>query len=334
MLSDREKIVSYLKELPPNLLGLRKSDPIEILEMTPGSYNLNYHVKVDQKEFIFRINIEPQSGLSNQIEYEFRVLKFLENHDLAPKAYHFDTSLQHFDFGILIEAYLEGPHLTLEKEDLSKVVDLLARLHSLDPVGTSFVVWEDPLADTFELARNDLIFYESKKTARKKTIRLAKKLLNKGETAIRNHRHLYHPDSLNHTDVGCDNFIKTAKGLKLIDWEKPRVDDCTYDLCCFLSEPVEMWCSQKILDSAERANFLNDYALLSGKNAERLSKKVNIREPLISLHWILWGANKLCDLKNRRTSVSLLDAHQKKAARFERIADAKNIEKLLDSWRF
>ena len=176
MISDREKVIQYLKDLPPALLGVQNSDRVEILEMTPGSYNLNYRVKIEQKEFIFRINIEQQSGLSNQIEYEFRVLKFLETHDLAPRAYHFDTSLQSFDFGILIEAYLEGPHLTLETEDISKVVDLLARLHSLDPAGTPFVVWEDPLADTFELARNDLIFYESQKTARKKTIRLAKKL--------------------------------------------------------------------------------------------------------------------------------------------------------------
>jgi thiamine kinase-like enzyme len=334
MLIDTEKIIRYVKKLPPALLGVQNSDSVEILGMTPGSYNLNYHVKVDKKEFIFRINIEPQSGLANQIEYEFRILKFLENYHIAPQTYHFDDSQQNFDFGILIEEYLEGPHLTLENGDVSQVVDLLARLHSLDPTGESFVIWQDPLADSFELARNDLIYYDSRRTAEMKTIRLAKKLLTVGEVAVRNHRHLYHPDSLNHTDVGCDNFIKTAEGLKLIDWEKPQVDDCTYDICCFLSEPVEMWCSQKVLDSTGRANFLNDYAQLSGKNAERLTEKVNIREPLISLHWILWGATKLCDLKDRRTSPSLLEAHQDKAARFERIADAANIEKLLDFWRF
>ena len=43
------------------LLDVDKTDSIEILEMTPGSYNLNFHVKVDKKEFIFRINIEQQT---------------------------------------------------------------------------------------------------------------------------------------------------------------------------------------------------------------------------------------------------------------------------------
>jgi thiamine kinase-like enzyme len=334
MLSDSEKIISYLKDLPPAVLGVQNSDSVEILGLTPGTYNLNYHIKVDQKQFIFRINIEPQSGLANQIEYEFRILKFLENHHLAPQAYYFDDSRQNFDFGILIEEYLQGHHLTLENEDVSKVVELLARLHCLDPSGKSFVIWQDPLADTFELARDDLIDYDARKTANRNTVRLAEKLLAVGEVALGRHRHLYHADSLNHTDVGCDNFIKTPGGLKLIDWEKPRVEDCSYDICCFLSEPVEMWCSQKVLNSTQRVNFINDYARLRGKNAERLMEKVNIREPLISLHWILWGATKLCDLKDQRTSPGLLAAHQEKAARFERIADAKNIEKLLDSWRF
>ncbi len=104
----QEKMIRYLRNLSPALLGVRSIDTIEILEMISGSYNLNYHVRVDQKDFIFRINIEPQSGLSNQIEYEFGVLKFLEGHRIAPKAYHFDDRRQHFDFDILIEEYLTG----------------------------------------------------------------------------------------------------------------------------------------------------------------------------------------------------------------------------------
>jgi len=328
---ESEKIKRYLRGLPPATLGVRNVDTIEILEMTPGSYNLNFHVRVDKKDFIFRINIEPQSGLAHQIEYEFKILKFLQNHRIAPKPFHFDDSQQHFDFPILIEEYLKGPFLTLEMEDVSKAVDLFVRLHSVKPANMLFMMWNDPLADTFELVRNDLIHYESKKTPEKETIRLAKKLLDSSKAMISNNRHLYHAESLNHTDVGCDNFINTAEGLKLIDWEKPRLDDRTYDLCCFLSEPVQMWCSRKILNSEDRMNFLKDYARLSGKNADHLIEKVKIREPLVSLHWILWGATKLCDLRDRRTSPRLFEAHAQKTARFERIADPENIEKLLDS---
>ena len=334
MPSQSKKIKKYLKELPPFLLGLSEIDSVEILDMLPGSYNLNYRVRVHPKEFIFRINIEPQSGLPNQIEYEFKILKFLQKQSIAPKAYHFDNDRQCFDYGILIEEYLEGPYLTLDKNDLWHVVNLLAKLHSLEPEGMQFVVWKDPLTDTYALAHNDLMQYESRGMANMKTIRLAKKLLANSKAVVKNERNLYHPDRLNHTDVSCDNFIKTAKGLKLIDWEKPRVDDCSYDICCFLSEPVQSWCSRRIMHSEDRVKFLHDYARLSGKNADRLMKKVQIREPLISLHWILWGATKLVDLKDRQTSPELLTAHEEKMTRYERIADPRNIEKIMDSALF
>ena len=73
-----------------------------------------------------------------------------------------------------------------------------------------------------------------------------------------------------------------------------------------------------------------DYARMRGKNSDRIIEKVNIREPLISLHWILWGATKLCDLADHQTSNRLVEAHEEKTARFERIADPEMIEKLLD----
>ena len=207
--------------------------------MAPGSYNLNFHVRIGQKDFIFRVNIEQQSGLAAQIEHEFNVLKFVEGHYIAPRAFHFDDSRQYFDFDILIEEYLAGPALSLEADYLPEVAELLTRLHSLDPAGMPFMIWQDPLADTYELIRGDLIGYEAVKNPDQKTIRLARVVLAKSEAQLSKRRHLFRADSLNHTDLCCENFIRTADGLRLIDWEKPRVDDDSYDLGCFLSEPAE-----------------------------------------------------------------------------------------------
>ena len=52
---------------------------------------------------------------------------------------------------------------------------------------------------------------------------------------------------------------------------------------------------------------------------------------MVSLHWILWGATKLCDLREERTSPELLGSHEEKIFRYERIARVENIEKVLDS---
>jgi len=330
MSSMQENITRYLEDLPPDLLGLRDTGSIDILQMTPGSYNLNFHVRVGQKDFIFRINIEQQSGLTNQIKNEFSVLKFLEDHCIAPQVYHFDDSRTCFDFDILIEEYLEGPPLSLQKEFLPEVAELLTRLHALDPGGMPFVIWQDPLASTFELAHGDLTGYEAARSPDKKTIRLAKKVLAKFEALLNKQRHLFQAESFTHTDLCWENFVKTAAGLRLIDWEKPRVDDGTYDICCFLSEPAELYNSRTVLNSEEREYFIDAYAGLGGENADHLKEKVNIREPLISLHWILWAATMLSNLRDQRTSPELLEAHEEKIVRYERVANPENIERLIE----
>ena len=331
MLSEPQMIKPYLRKLPPALLGVDNTDAIEILEMTPGSYNLNFHVQVNKKEFIFRINIEQQSGLLNQVENEFRILKFLAGRNIAPRVFHFDAGRDYFKFDILIEEYLQGPSLSLAQIDLSKVPVLMAKLHALNPKGIPIVTWQDPLTDTFELARNDLVEYTSKKSKNSKIINLSKKLLTEAAPLVKARKHLFEADSLNHTDVAFDNFIVTREGLRLIDWEKPRVDDRSYDLCCFLSEPAQLWCSPIVMEPADRERFLLNYARLSGHHLEVLLEKVSIREPLVSLHWILWGATKLCDLKEQRTAPELIQAHADKTTRYERIANPANIEILLDS---
>jgi thiamine kinase-like enzyme len=326
-----QAIKRYLMELPPALLGVESGRSVEILGMIPGSYNLNFHVRINHKEFMFRINVEQQSGIANQVAYEFNVLNILKGHRIAPKAYYFDAGRDHFNFDILIEEYLPGPPLALEQRDIVKVAPLLVKLHSIDPRASNLVTWHDPLAATFDLARNDLNGYQTKKSSNKKIIDLAEQLLAEAAPTIATKSDLFAADSINHTDVAFDNFIMTTEGLRLIDWEKPRVDDGSYDLACFLSEPAQLWCSSRTMNTDEKNNFLQQYAQLSGIDPALISKKVHIREPLVSLHWILWGATKLCDLYERRTAPELVQAHEEKALRYERIANPANIEKLLES---
>ena len=117
----------------------------------------------------------------------------------------------------------------------------------------------------------------------------------------------------------------------MIDWEKPRVDDFSYDIGCFLSEGAQLWCTEKIMSSVNRDRFLQTYAQKSGNDLERVYEKNKIREPLISLHWILWGSTKLCDLKDHRTIPQLVAAHEEKIQRYERLSKPENIQKILDT---
>ena len=116
----------------------------------------------------------------------------------------------------------------------------------------------------------------------------------------------------------------------MIDWEKPRADDFSYDIGCFLSEPAQLWCAESIMSAENRFRFLELYCRTNNKDQQLVLEKVSIREPLILLHWILWGALKLCDIEDSRTPPVLLKAHEEKIHRYERLAQPERIEKLLD----
>jgi thiamine kinase-like enzyme len=325
-----QKIVEYLQDISPEILGLSQCRNIKILTMTPGSYNLNYHVEVEGVRFIFRVNVRAQSGLSNQIDYEFKVMKFLEPYQITAKVFHFDNSKSHFDFDVMIEECLEGSWLSLSEEDMPAAAELLARLHSVDPSPLSIITWSDPLMDTVKLLQLDMTEYRPKKSADKKVISLTEKFFKIMNPRIEKKRNIFKPDGINHTDVAIDNFVKTKQGLRLIDWEKPRLDDSSYDICCFLAKPAQLWCTPKVLSDKGREIFFNKYIEYSGKDGSLMTEKVAVREPLSALHWIFWGMNRMCDLKDQTTASALQQVHEERVARWERIADPLLIEQLIE----
>ena len=91
-----------------------------------------------------------------------------------------------------------------------------------------------------EMVKEDQANYKARKNSDKKLISLSEEVLQITAEVEKSCRKMFHPDSLNHADVMCYNIINTTESLKLIDWEKPRVDDCSYDICCFLCHPYEV----------------------------------------------------------------------------------------------
>lgn len=324
-----QQIVRYIGRLSPEILGVESVALVEILDMTPGAYNLNYHVTVNGRRFIFRVNILQQSGLAEQIDYESAVMQYLYPYCITPMIYHVDNTKSFFEFDVMIEEYLEGPYISLTEEEMPAVAALLAKLHSLDHSQLSLITWERPLEDTRDLVLSDLREYKSKKSADPRVIALTDQFLAKIDPVIRQKSALFAPDGINHTDVAVDNFIKTCDGLKLIDWEKPRFDDCTYDVCCFLAEPCQLWCLPEVLSPAGREVFLKEYLRISGKDEVLFREKLRLREPLVALHWVFWGLNRLCDLKDQTTVSELQEVHEERVSRWQRIADPRHIENLI-----
>jgi hypothetical protein len=90
-----------------------------------------------------------------------------------------------------------------------------------------------------------------------------------------------------------------------------------------------MWCGQNVMTAAQRRDFLAAYTRCKGEDPALLSEKLRLREPMVSLHWILWAATKLADLHARATVPQLRGAHAQKTARYKAIARPQHIEKLM-----
>jgi thiamine kinase-like enzyme len=331
-----DQVKAYIQDLPPALFGFAQAERVEVLSMFAGAYNLNYHVRIGDKDINFRINIEQQSGLGDQIEYEFMALRYLDGHEIAPKAFYLDSSKKVFNFDILIEEFLNGPLLAFSPEEIPEIAAVLAKLHSLAPPKSyHWLSWDDPLAYNYQQVTEDLRSYEAKITPDQKLADLSRQMLKKWAPFQEKYGRLFSPDKLNHTDVVRDNFIRSSKGLRMIDWEKPRLDDPSYDICCFLAEPAQLWCyhiSDKVYSPQEKEIFFNAYVDFSGADSDLLAKKIRIRQPIVSLHWILWGAGKLCDLRDGLAAPELVHIHETKKHRYERISDPLLVEKLLESF--
>lgn len=325
----RLQIERYLHSLPPEVLEVPSCEQVEVLEISHGTYNVNYHVCVAEKDFIFRISIEQQSGLANQIEYEFNTLRHLDGYDIAPKGYHLDNTRICFNFGILIEEFFHGPHVNLVEDEMPAIANLIARLHGIPPDQLPQLIWNDPLVDNYHQVEADLLEYEAKITPDREIIRLTREFLARFYPLLERYHHWFAPDGLNHTDMAIDNFIKTTKGLRLIDWEKPRLDDCTFDVCCFLCEPAQLWCTPQPLSQRGREKFLNAYIRLNGREEAQFLEKIRIREPIVSMHWVLWGSNRLCALRDGHAATDLQEVLQTKVERLKRLARPQNVVKQL-----
>lgn len=118
------KIVEYLRKIVPEVLGLSEESVVEVKKLGLGQSNLNYLVKVDGKQFIFRINMDPDSP--NKSRREFDSLRIVEELGIAPKAFHYESSKDYFGETFIILEYLEGK--SLENETISdKITEELAR---------------------------------------------------------------------------------------------------------------------------------------------------------------------------------------------------------------
>lgn len=120
--------------------------------LAQGEYNRNYtftHPITGQK-LVLRINFGSQMHLKDQILYEYRALKLLENSGRTPKAIYADGSCKNLPYGVMVMEFLPGHSLDY-KTELFSAAGCLADIHSVKmPETHSLIQPKEPLKAILE----------------------------------------------------------------------------------------------------------------------------------------------------------------------------------------
>jgi aminoglycoside phosphotransferase (APT) family kinase protein len=262
-----------------------------------GEYNLNYRLIGDALQLVLRVNIGTQIGRDDQILYEYRALKLLEDSGCTPRPYFVDDSRRHLPRGVCIMEYLPGRPLDY-RGDLNAAARLFAAVHRVPvPEAQNPLIREKaPLSLIYDECAGLLGRYLQSDLADPDIRRFLQEVLAWADGA-RHAERFFQSDPCNaivNTEVNSGNFIvNPGRGtIHLVDWEMPRWGDPSTDLCHFCSPLTTLWKTDYRMSAADKRGFLETYAGAAGNAhlADTLFERVRLKDPFVYLRGISWSA--------------------------------------------
>ena len=288
-------LIKYVHSRPVReTLNLRDDEIPTLTFLAQGEYNINYRLNAGHN-YVVRVNTGTQIGKpgGEQVAYEAAALRLLDSHNVAPKLIFLDDTLTRFPYGLLIMEYLPGG--PLEYGNVSHIVSAaqtLARLHVISVPNDAPFIRRRPLIDDIEEARGWLApYFACDRAPRAVKAILHERLAAAENAAARYACHFPAPTHLVHTDVQAHNFLVFEDDCRLVDWERPLIDDPTYDLAHFLIPTTTRWKSDYVFSPLEEQAFLTAYlAARPDQRGDDLRNRLQIRRPFILLRAVSWCA--------------------------------------------
>lgn len=276
-------------------LGLPEMPEEEYRMLAQGEYNRNYVFRhpVTGKQLVLRINFGSQMHLEDQIQYEGRALKLLENSGRTPKVLYVDGTKQEIPYGIMVMEYLPGRALDY-RTDLRRAAACLADIHSVKiPENNGLIRPRNPLRAIMEECEEMVKTYMDAGDAPEPKKRRIRALMEQGWRWAENAAESPVRCCIN-TELNSTNFlISEGTGADfLIDWEKPLYGDPAQDLGHFLAPTTTFWKTDVILEQAEIEEFMRAYFRSVDKrfDTDGLEQRTRIYLPVTCLRGITWCA--------------------------------------------
>lgn len=288
-------------------LGLPRQVTENYVMLAQGEYNRNYTFihPTTGKKLVLRINFGSQMHLKDQILYEYKALKLLENSGRTPKAIYADGSCKYLPYGVMVMEFLSGHSLDY-KTELFSAAGCLADIHSVKmPENHSLIRPSKPLKAILEECEAMVKTYMESDLGDDQKKRRIRRLLNQGWKAVESLETDIPYHCCINTELNSTNFLVNDRDVSdgnagedkvseketyLVDWEKPLYGDPAQDLGHFLAPTTTFWKTDVILDQSQMDAFLDTYIeKVNGRfDTSGLRERTYIYIPITCLRGITW----------------------------------------------
>lgn len=286
----KSQIKSYLENLSPKQLELKTKLRVKsISKLGQGTGNLNYLVIVNNKKFVFRINMDPKNKTKSR--KEFNSLKIVEKYSVGPKTRLIDESRKIFDTDLIILDYIEGKTVDKTKDYLKpkmykEIGKLCAKLHSIKITKN---LKKLDYNETFSGYKNHIKFvkreyvnYLVSNVKNKILLKIIKDTFSKQSKNIPKTK--YQTDIVLSQGDFCEQNVIVHKGeYKLIDFEDLELADRANHISHIFAD------FGKPLDEIEKELFLKEYIKITKIKKDDLVKKIKVWIPLKLFEIFLWS---------------------------------------------
>lgn len=276
---------------------LHLDDPDEQIKfLAAGEYNENYLITImelyGEAKYVFRINHGSQLGLTEQIEYEFAVLRSLVRSGVTPRPFYCEPTpdAEELGNGVLLMEFLPGRPLDYA-QDWQKAANIFAAVHS-QPVNDTLIVQANPVLDIATESHGLINRYPDHPMQKERSMLKAyhDSVVSMADEAAQ----LFADDPLVivNTEVNSHNFIIDDEMDRywLVDWEKAVVSSRFQDLGHFLVPTTTLWKSDYRYSRDEKRAFVEAYlaAAQMDMDLDTAMQCTDIMERTILLRAMSW----------------------------------------------
>lgn len=260
MIIEKKDIKKEIESLPYKLFKKKRIVVKYLKKKKESRKNINYFFKINNKEYLFRINIEginKNSFKESKLEYHKIIFinNKIKNKDTYPKPIYFSKKGKFLPYSYIILSYIKGNKIKFNEKRLKQIIQEIVKINKV----------KLNIFDKFFL--NKETYFDIMKSSKKKEeyIYYRVPIIGKLYKNIRKELLYKKPLNLNHTkclvhgDLSLNNILIHKNKIKFIDLEYVKIGNPIIDLAKFsINKKFNKTYEKIILDEYNKKNKIKN----------------------------------------------------------------------------